>query len=209
MTPEEAEVFRTYVSKPVFDPSGKSYNSYTNWDEWLAAQVNWKKRYDDIYNQMSFNQIQQLMAEFKDVIKGPKGTEGKVGGIGDYDGVHGLQCVDLSAWYIDTKTSLTYGAGNGIDVVPNLIKANKDELEKESSYALPRVGSIFSSKTNYGASGRREGHTGIVVAVRGNMVTIIDTSNMLWGNGKIVQTNTYEWHPNDGSKFVYVGKYLN
>jgi maltose-binding protein MalE len=65
--------------------------------------------------------------------------------------------------------------------------------------------------TNYRASSSY-GHTWIVTAVEvveGKvMISTIDTYNTLSGKTKITNTGTYEWNPNDGTVFVYVGDYL-
>ena len=51
-------------------------------------------------------------------------------------------------------------------------------------------------------------HTGIVVAVNGNTLTILDTyKDYRDGNGSRVRVANYEWKPGAAS-FVYVGEYL-
>ena len=149
----------------------------------------------------SKNQIKALQIEFRDKLK-------KRGG--DYDGVNGLQCVDLTCWFIKEKCKgLTYGNGNGIAVVKNLISKNKSKLKSESSDKPPRAPAIFSTKSKkYGASGRDAGHTGIVVAVNGKELTIIHTYNKLKTFSMRSKSFTVIWNDKDSVKFTYVGKYL-
>ena len=81
MTAEEAEIYRTYVPKPVFDPTGKAYNSYTNWDDYWTAQVKWKERYDEIYNRIALGSPTE-----KFLVKIDHGFKCKCGGhAGQYD----------------------------------------------------------------------------------------------------------------------------
>lgn len=165
---------------------------------------------------MSQELIDYIMSEFRHII---------IAMGGDYDGAAGLQCVDLTAWYTDKFTTLIYGNGHGGQVAGQLIFVNKDEngqslLMYEPADIPPRPGSIFSSyNTKYNARSS-PGHTGIVAAVNTDSngdtwLTIIDTHNRLWGGGNgaiIVQRDPIKWDPRDsdnGTKFVYVGDYLN
>jgi surface antigen len=114
-------------------------------------------------------------------------------------------CTTLAAWFIGTRTTLTYGRGNGGEVAKQLVSANPTKLSLTPRTSAPRAGSIFSSySSKYGASGAY-GHVGLVTAVDGNKLTILET----WaGISNYVQSRTIDWSSGDAVDFVYVGGYL-
>ena len=57
--------------------------------------------------------------------------------VGNYDGVNGLQCVDIVRWYIDTYTTLKSTSGHGKDLVANL--ANNYGLAIDSTPKAPGI----------------------------------------------------------------------
>lgn len=81
----------------------------------------------------------------------------------DYDGVFGLQCVDLYRWFVDTYTSLHGTSGNGKDCAANLAAT----VPGGKTINTPTPYSVFSTNT-YGVFGCYDtvyGHTGIVLSV--------------------------------------------
>ena len=128
---------------------------------------------------------------------------------GDYDGVNGQQCVDLTYWYVKNMTGWTYGHGHGKDVVANLIghENNLGLILWDEANGPPPPWSIFSTPGNtydYGANGAWQGHTGIIVAVNGNTLTILDTYKTYNVDGSRVNRKDYQWVPGKAT-FVYVG----
>ena len=125
---------------------------------------------------------------------------------GDFDGAYGLQCVDLSNWFVNTYTTLKPTYGNGKDIAANL--ANTNGLATPST--VPIAMSIFSVDSGikaFGASGGRYGHTGVVLSVDANnkTVTVIHTWNGLSGPNSVISTYPY---PENGVTFTYIGDYL-
>lgn len=90
--------------------------------------------------------------------------------VGDYDGVNGLQCVDIVRWYIDTYTTLKSTSGNGKDLVERL--ASNYGLSIDSVPKAPGIFSVAGSHKTWGCSGSAYGHTGIVVSVDTTKVTV-------------------------------------
>jgi len=135
---------------------------------------------------------------------------------GDYDSSESWSCPDLTSWFIHEKcTGLTSEGGDGGDVAANLVNgaANKGKLTFEPSDKLPRVPCIFSSRSGkyYASSvdpktGEVYGHTGVIVAVNGNVLTLLETYSGC--PGKVRSDRTVTWAPNDSVQFVYVGGYL-
>ena len=125
---------------------------------------------------------------------------------GDFDGAYGLQCVDLSNWFVNTYTTLKPTYGDGKDIAANLAKTNG--LATPST--VPIAMSIFSVDSGikaFGASGGRYGHTGVVLSVDANnkTVTVIHTWNGLSGPNSVISTYPY---PENGVTFTYIGDYL-
>ncbi len=77
-------------------------------------------------------------------------------------------CVSFSKYIIRVMTDLTWGGGNGRDVVANL-KANNPDLETGTE---PQPFSIFST----------ENHTGFIVAVNGDDVLAVESAWPYEGN---------------------------
>jgi hypothetical protein len=118
-------------------------------------------------------------------------------------------CVTLTKWFIGEYTNLIYGGGHGGDVVNNLVAKNSG-LTKSSTPRAPAIFSSRSSKWHGGSSSY--GHTGIVVAVNGNIVTTLETWSGVRNNSKSqgMWSISYniEWSPSDSVEFVYLGDHL-
>jgi hypothetical protein len=161
-------------------------------------------------------------AHFKDMTYGPvppvavessskidaKSVQEAFQNIGDYDNYAGLQCVDLSRWFIDTYTTLNSTTGHGKDIAANTASANN--IPAPSS--IPQTLSVFSVAAGYkkyGASGGENGHTGIVLYVdeANSEVTVIHTWKGLEGQAQNSQISTYKY-PIEGVMFTYLGDYL-
>ncbi|NLB81728.1 MAG: hypothetical protein GX800_09015, partial [Clostridiaceae bacterium] len=68
---------------------------------------------------------------------------------GDFDGAYGLQCVDLSNWFVKNYTTLKTTHGNGKDIAANL--SSENGLPAPSS--IPIALSVFSVKAGVRAFG--------------------------------------------------------
>ncbi len=112
-------------------------------------------------------------------------------------------CTVMPLWFINEYTTLTYGGGNGNQVVDNLASANGLQVVD-----YPTAPAIFSSFAgNWDATGG-EGHVGVVVAVDGDTATAVH----IWGANycsDYPQISTFTI-PHDTSRvrFVNVGDYL-
>lgn len=123
---------------------------------------------------------------------------------GSYDRCYN-GCTSLSAWFIGEYTNLTYGDGNGVDVVDRLVEANIGKGVTATDY--PVAPAIFSSTDgNWWASGSA-GHTGLVVKVEGDIATVVHTAAK---NCNDTPWITEMEIPRDFSKvkFVNLGDYL-
>ena len=127
--------------------------------------------------------------------------------VGDYDGVNGLQCVDIVRWYIDTYTTLKSTSGNGKDLVERL--ASNYGLSIDSVPKAPGIFSVAGSHKTWGCSGSAYGHTGIVVSVdtTKKTATVIHTGNSLTGKKPNSWVSPYSY-PAEGVTFAYLGNYL-
>jgi hypothetical protein len=123
-------------------------------------------------------------------------------------------CTTLTNWYITEYTTLTYGHGNGGAVVSQLVAANPG-LEITDTPRAPGIFSTYDAgfssalcSSSQHSSGRC-GHTGIVVAVDGDIVTILDTSTSLANAANKATTKQYNISEIQGKfQFTYVGDYL-
>jgi hypothetical protein len=128
---------------------------------------------------------------------------------GDFDGINGLQCVDLTKWFVDTYTTLNWARGNG-----NVQAANTATLNNlPSPSSTPQAWSIFSvaggNRGVWGSSGSQYGHTGIVLSVDeiNKTATVIHTWNSLYGRNPNSSISTYSY-PANGVTFTHLGGYL-
>ena len=84
-------------------------------------------------------------------------------------------CVDLSNWFIKNMLGLSAVSGNGGDIAPNLAKTHHLEHGSE-----PRPYAVFSTDGSMASmicsDGYKCGHTGVVVAVKGDEVTTIEAA---------------------------------
>ena len=100
---------------------------------------------------------------------------------GDYDGSGSQQCVDITHWYLDKYTDLTYiGDGYAAHIVKNV--ASKNGLSVSDTPVAPAIYSVAPGVKAWGASGSTSngcsggcGHTGVVLAINGNQATVLQT----------------------------------
>lgn len=74
----------------------------------------------------------------------------------------GNGCTTIPYWFVTKYTTLTYGHGNGGEVVSNLLAKNKD-LDRDID--RPEAWSVFSIKPGALGSDATYGHTGLVTKV--------------------------------------------
>lgn len=142
----------------------------------------------------------QLLGEF--------GTTG--GAYGSYR-VGSNGCTTVTAWFVGVHTSLRYGGGNGGDVATKLVAANPGRGLAITN--RPVAGAIFSSRDRaWGAvaqcSGTPCGHTGIVLSVDGNRVTVLETMSSLSNARPYARMSTITWSSSQQVDFVNVSAYL-
>jgi hypothetical protein len=135
------------------------------------------------------------------------------GGGGDFDGAAGQQCVDVSQWFIQTRTTLNHSAGHAKDVVANSVAANPSVEGLLSSE--PRSPGVFSAKECgiFNATlleGVCYGHTGLVIDVKDNgdgskTVTTMEGWNRA---SPIGQRFEHRWTPGMAVDFMYLGNVL-
>lgn len=90
----------------------------------------------------------------------------------------GNGCTTIPYWFVTKYTTLTYGHGNGFEVVGNLIAKNRDKLGDED-INTPEAWSVFSIKPGALDSDATYGHTGLVTKVDSDGT--IHTVEMGWG----------------------------
>ena len=125
---------------------------------------------------------------------------------GDWDGVHGRQCVDMSAWFIENYTTLTYGNGNGKDVVSQLIQKNPQLGSPITNPDEIQAPAIFSANCNVKAMTQncKYGHTGVIVRKdENNTIYTIENGNSV---GSFQGTYTPEQY--QGADIINVGEFL-
>lgn len=134
-------------------------------------------------------------------------TGGKYNGyVVSYNG-----CTTVSAWYIGTHTTLTYGNGNGGDVAANLVAANPGAGLSVSN--TPKAPAIFSTRDSQFAAamcgGQKCGHTGLVTDVaEDGTITVLET-NSSQGAPNYSKISVWPKSKYDGKMtFVYVGDHL-
>ncbi len=117
-------------------------------------------------NKIDINDHSALQSAFNSVRK-PGAAEGDLGEPGDFDGVWGLQCVDLSNWFLTNYTTLGRVGGDGKDIVQNI--ANKHNLEVSTIPTAPAIYSVAGRSAGPGTSGRNDGgcgHTGVILSCK-------------------------------------------
>lgn len=152
----------------------------------------------------------QYMDDHNETIKMPTGDLS----------VHPNGCTTVPAWFISQYTNLTYGAGNGGQVVDNLKAANPELEVTTGSLAdgcvLPAIFSTYS--TDMGASGGAGsafGHVGLVTSIDddGTMHTLETGDCYAEGNkcanGKHSTTESRPPGAYSSTKFTCVGEYMN
>jgi len=122
-------------------------------------------------------------------------------------------CTTIPLWFIETYTNLRYGRANGGQVASQLVAANPNANPKLEISSTPKAPAVFST-TTYNASsycgGSLCGHTGLVLSVDGNNMTILETGagynftgdSRGWSIISTVDWTKYSWD------FVYVGDHL-
>lgn len=164
---------------------------------------------------IDINNHAALQGAFKAVRK-PGATDDNPGEPGDFDGVWGLQCVDLPNWFLENYTTLRRVGGDGKDIVQNI--ASNHNLEVTTTPTAP---AIFSVKEGTygpgirpgGVSHATAGHTGIALAVKDlgddlYEITYIDTYNGLKNNEYNSNINTKTFKKGDNVTYVSLEGYL-
>lgn len=121
-------------------------------------------------------------------------------------------CTAFVAFFINKYTSLKTGAGNGVDVVNNLVNVNGGKLTKSDK---PTVYSVFSLPGGGGpglALGA-EGHTGVVLGIDTKKgVAIIGQASYgmdSWAAGfETMEIKLSQMTPENGWSFTDVSKYI-
>ena len=122
-------------------------------------------------------------------------------------------CTTVTAWFIGEHTTLTYGHGNGNQVVKQLIAANPGKNLKSEPYPT-KAPAIFSSVAGHMHASGGAGHTGVVTSVdptTGTIHTLESGANNSMNGLSPPWSKTFEWKKEDyssGVEFVYVGDYL-
>ena len=122
-------------------------------------------------------------------------------------------CTTVTAWFIGEHTTLTYGHGNGNQVVKQLIAANPGKNLKSEPYPT-KAPAIFSSVAGHMHASGSAGHTGVVTSVdptTGTIHTLESGANNSMNGLSSPWSKTFEWKKEDyssGVEFVYVGDYL-
>ncbi|RYC75900.1 CHAP domain-containing protein [Candidatus Nanoperiomorbus periodonticus] len=122
-------------------------------------------------------------------------------------------CTTVTAWFIGEHTTLTYGHGNGNQVVKQLIAANPGKNLKSEPYPT-KAPAIFSSVAGHMHASGGAGHTGVVTSVdptTGTIHTLESGANNSMNGLSSPWSKTFEWKKEDyssGVEFVYVGDYL-
>ena len=122
-------------------------------------------------------------------------------------------CTTVTAWFIGEHTTLTYGHGNGNQVVKQLIAANPGKNLKSEPYPT-KAPAIFSSVAGHMHASGGAGHTGVVTSVdptTGTIHTLESGANNSMNGLSLPWSKTFEWKKEDyssGVEFVYVGDYL-
>lgn len=118
-------------------------------------------------------------------------------------------CTTVSAWFIGAMTDgLTYGHGNGFEVVGNMVSRNPSKGLVVSN--TPTAGSLFSVAPGvaaWGGTGDEYGHTGVVLSVSGNTATVLESGSSFANKPKLSWIDHYTF-PQQGVTFVDVSKYL-
>lgn len=119
-------------------------------------------------------------------------------------------CTTLARWFIGEKTTLTYGRGNGGEVVGNLVSTNSGKITVSDTPRAPSLFSVAGGNAGaWGASGIAAGHVGLVVSVdeASNTATVIHTSSDQATKEKRGLVSTFSY-PKSGVTFTYIGDYL-
>lgn len=113
---------------------------------------------------INFNDHAALQTAFSKVRK-PGATSDDIGEPGDFDGFYGLQCVDITKWFVTNFTTLKSVSGDGKNQVSNL--AQENSLHYTTIPCAPAIFSVDGSKSGPGTSGLNDdncGHTGVILS---------------------------------------------
>ena len=132
------------------------------------------------------------------------------GTYGDYD-TRSNGCTTISAWFVGAHTDLTYGHGNGKDVVDQLIAANPG-AGLEATSTPTKAPSLFSAwEPSTMTSSAEYGHVGLVTAIDPDgTIHTLESGSGAGKKGKPWSfTNTYTKEDYaSNAKFVYLGDHL-
>ena len=198
----------------------------TNGFEWAKVSYNgkvgWVKA-DDLRIKMSTDTPHTVDLTDHDSLKKSfaKVKSPESGKIGDYDGYAGLQCVDLSRWFVDNFTTLKSAGGNGKDQVNNLIEANKIEgFADKTIPCAPAIYSIAANKLGPGLSNINSvteyGHTGVILDVKRHYISddpkkdkYTITYFHAWnGCNGYSSINTKDFYPSDDVTYLDLSNYM-
>lgn len=128
-------------------------------------------------------------------------------GGGDYDGVAGLQCVDLYVWFIRNHTTLEAKPKNGKDCADSL-----SDLNNLPTSNTPTAFSIFSTSKykTFGCFDTDSGHVGLVLSVdtENKECFVLHTGSKYQGQEPNSFTSTYSYSGNGDVTFVDVSRFL-
>ena len=128
-------------------------------------------------------------------------------GGGDYDGVAGLQCVDLYVWFIRNHTTLEAKPKNGKDCADSL-----SDLNNLPTSNTPTAFSIFSTSKykTFGCFDTDSGHVGLVLSVdtENKECFVLHTGSKYQGQEPNSFTSTYSYSGNGDVTFVDVSIFL-
>ena len=128
---------------------------------------------------------------------------------GDFDGVNGLQCVDITKWFIDTFTTLTWSRGHGKEQAANVAAANNLPSPTSSPTGISVFSVAGGTKAWGGSDTHNYGHTGILLYVDedNKTATVIHTGSSREDKTPNSWLSTYSY-PTSGVTFTNLGDYL-
>lgn len=172
-----------------------------------SSKCSWRAYTGGTEQQWKFTEVSTTGGSGSSGATDPSVLQAEFQKVGDYDGVYGLQCVDIVKWYINTYTTLKSTSGNGKDLVNNLAKENG--LTITTTPKAPGIFSVAGYLKTWGCSGSEYGHTGVVLSVDTvkKTATVIHTGNSKKDDIPNSWVSNYSY-PMDGVKFVYLGNHL-
>ena len=166
-------------------------------------------------HKIDWNDHDALQEAF-DKVRSPLATADNPGEPGDFDGAEGLECPDVTKWFLANFTTLKPVFGNGEEQVDNL--ASENGLEKSTVPCAPAVYSVAGGSAGPGTSGRNDGgcgHTGIILSCKLTnegkyKLTYFHTYSGLLDDGKTSVITTKDFFPEDlkNTTFLDLGYFM-